>query len=214
MRSLLFLALLFGWGSVNAGDVLLKCINKEGTVTFTKTIRKGESCKSLMQTNTPIFEVPPVEEEKTESQAPATNFVLMCEESDYRDLRLLVPFDQWTKGQQELFGYQTRRNENPKRPYFALKYLNKKLSFNNQGSVFLDSDMPGQPNDLGWIGTIAVQEDSIILELKNTDMVRMRTLMKIDRYTGLYKALKFAPGKEDADEMETGKCEKYDHKLF
>lgn len=219
MRILLFLWLLFGWGSVNAGDVLLKCVNKDGLVTFTKTIRKGESCAPLLQKNSQAFEVPPVEERKAEVLRPPTNFVLMCQESEYTDFRLLdAPSNQWTKQQFETFRhlreYQKERNERPKRPYFALKYLENKLSYNWQGNVWLNNDVPGQPNDLGWVGTIYTREDSILLEIKNTDMGHMRTLLQVDRYTGLYKALKFSPGKEAADEMETGKCEKYNEKLF
>lgn len=212
MRSLLFLGLLIGWGYANAGDVLLKCINKDGLVTFTKTIRKGESCAPLLQKNSQAFEVPPVEERKAEVQRPPTNFVLMCQEIEYTDFRLTDP--QWAKARSDLLRYQMERNERLNRPYFALKYLDNKLSFNNQGVVFLDGNTPGQPNDLGWVGTIYVREDTILLEFKNTDMERMRTLLQIDRYTGLYKALKFAPGKEKADEMETGKCEKYSEKMF
>lgn len=224
-RTVVFLGALTLAGTAQAA--LYKCVNSSGVVTFTKTIRKGESCSPLLHNNTSVTEVSPVKEEKPSE--PQTNFVLMCQEIEYTDFQLFKKpidnfknsFDKLAKGQYQsleyqtkTLEYQTKRNENPKRPYFAVKYLNNKLSFNNNGAEWLDNAMPGQPNDLGWVGRIVVQEDSIALELKNTDMVRMRTFLQIDRYTGLYKTLSFPPSEESAVSGATGKCEKYSEKLF
>lgn len=223
----LLAAMLLGSNFAHAD--IFKCVSEDGQVVFRKSIFNGETCTKLdlnRVNNTKSAAAPQpkkVASEKTNMAAPSsaqpTDFVLVCEEIEFTDFRLFKSasgVSGWTKEQHSLFDYVKSRNENPKRPYFALKYVGGKLSFNKSGNAFLSNETPSKSNYLGWVGEIEIREDSIIFELKDVEIPsrRMRTNLKIDRYTGLYKDLSFAPDSEESDYGTTGKCAKYSEKLF
>ncbi|MDP1558249.1 MAG: hypothetical protein Q8K59_04990 [Nitrosomonas sp.] len=146
----------------------------------------------------------------------STDFVLMCEEINHVDLQLLRLHTKLPpEATNRLFETMNERNNNPRRPFLALKYVDKKLSFNSQGVEFLIKEIPGEPNMIGWLGEIWIKDDAIYFELINEEInSRMRTTLTIDRFTGLYKELKYSPSKEFPDYESTGKCIKYNERLF
>lgn len=147
------------------------------------------------------------------SFAHAEDIVLVCEEINFDDVRIYK-----TKAGSDAFhsllDFANARNNNPKRPYFALKYVKGKLSYNANGVVFLDNDTQGQKNALGWVGEIDIGDGSIRYEQYNVSAQHLQTNMKIDRYTGLYRKLQFSPDGEELHYEMTGKCKKYGEKLF
>jgi hypothetical protein len=143
--------------------------------------------------------------------------MLMCEENHFTDFRVFAsPPDNWTKAQRQLFDQMVKQNESATRPYFAVKYVKGKLSYNQSGNEFLVNETPGDPNTLGWLGKIDIKQDLILLELKNINQKtpRMRSVLSVDRYTGLYKKSFFSPDTGELEYESTGKCKSYSEKLF
>lgn len=145
--------------------------------------------------------------------AHAEDIVLMCEEISFDDVRLYKTKPGSTEFSR-LIDFINGRNNNPKRPYFALKYVKGKLSYNSNGVAFLDNDTLGQKNALGWAGEINIGDDSIRFEQNNVSAQHLQTSIKIDRYTGLYRALQFSPNGEELHHEMTGKCKKYSERQF
>lgn len=148
----------------------------------------------------------------------STDLVLMCEEINFDDLQLRrLGMKLPSETTKMLFEIMNERNNNPKRPFFALKYVDKKLSYNNEGVEFLINEIPGEPSIIGYLGEIWIKDDKIYFELTNEDRSSsLRTALTIDRFTGLYKKVQysFRDGREVPENEYTGKCTKYNERLF
>lgn len=217
----LLVAVLLGNNIAHAD--IYKCVSEDGKVAFRKSIFSSETCKKIEPntTNKPIeaSQLKIVQKPNVAAVPKSPDFNLICEEIEFTDFRLFKTApgtNGWTEGQLALFESAKRRNETQNRPYFAMKYIDGKLSLNKGGITFLANETPNQSNSLGWTGRIEIDENSILLDLKSihTSSPRMRTILKIDRYTGLYEDLAYAPDKEEPDYGTTGRCTKYNEKLF
>lgn len=149
----------------------------------------------------------------------STNFILMCEENEFVDSRLLRNVTELPKNTANtLFEIMNERNNNPKRPFLILKYINKKLSFNSEGVEFLINEFPGESNMIGWLGNIVIKDDKIYFELTNEKEINssLVTTLTIDRFTGLYKQIKYSlgEGREFPHFESIGKCIKHNERLF
>lgn len=157
------------------------------------------------------------EQPPASSPNAATDIVLMCEEIQERDIRLekrlsnaALTNSPWNKSDALEYERMKKRNENIKRPYFAIKYLGGKVSFNNDGANLLIDEAPGIPNSGGLVGRILIKEGTVYFDHER--ITGTRTTLTIDRYTGLYKSYTFH-GAELLFEAD-GKCKKFSEKQF
>ncbi len=144
----------------------------------------------------------------------STDLVLLCEEIEYEFLGINEFSDLQNPNLRNHLEWINERNTNPQRPFLALKYVDKKLSFNGNGVDFLTNQIPNEPNELGWVGKILIKDDAIKFELINVKQLRMRTILTIDRFTGLFKGFVYPPNKEFPESERTGKCSKQNERLF
>ena len=137
----------------------------------------------------------------------------MCEETNRVDYRV---FDkERSLEERDYFGKLVdERNNNPERPNFVLKYIDNNLSFYSEGNNFLINDMPGESNEIGWTGNISATNDKIMFELFSVKDRRYKTIISIDRFTGLFEESRYLPEKNLPDTEANGKCSKRNTRLF
>lgn len=138
----------------------------------------------------------------------STNLVLVCVEINLEFVRITEALNPTVRE------WLNERNTSSKRPLLVFKYIDNKLSFNSNGTDFFINDIPNEPNQMGWVGKILVKDSAIYFEFVNDRESHMRTTLTIDRFTGLYKELKYSPGHELPDFESTGKCAKQNERLF
>lgn len=222
-----FALVLLGSSTLALADVN-KCRDDSGQVKYSPTHLAGLDCtKSDMSPKeakqAPISKATKsskgqqTERPATKSPNAATDIVLMCEEIQERDIRLEKSMSNASRANLPLskldesqYRMNKERNENINRPYFAIKYRSGKVSFNNDGAWLLIDEAPRIPNSRGLVSDILINEDTIHFDFER--LTGTRTNTDIDRFTGLYKSYTF-----HADELlyeATGKCVKYNEKLF
>lgn len=205
-----------------------KCLDDNGQVKYSVAPLSGLNCTKI---DLSLKETKPVPSSKAtmfikgqQAEQPptilpnaATDIVLMCEEILHQDIRLQKSLQNstltnslWSEFDRRQYEIMKERNENIKRPYFAIKYLGGKISFNNNGAILLTNETPGIPNSRGLVGRILIKEDAVIIDIER--LSGTKTTSNIDRYTGLYKDYTFH-GDELLYEAE-GKCKKYSEKQF
>lgn len=219
--------ILLGSSTLAFADVY-KCHDDNGQVKYSPKHLTGLDCTNLgtspkeikPATNSKITRLTKDEQAEQPSTSPpnvAIDIVLMCEEIRERNIILQKRLSNaistntlWSKDDKLMYEREKERNESIKRPYFAIKYLGGKVSFNNDGTRLLIDETPGITNSRGLVGHILIKEDTIYFDHER--LAGTRTTIDIDRYTGLYKSYTFH-GDDLLYEAE-GKCVKYSEKLF
>jgi hypothetical protein len=106
-----------------------------------------------------------------------SDLILLCEEKNLSLSLNKTPT-------QEDFDFANRRNNSVNRPYIVIKYIDGKLSFNNNGTNLLIDEVPNHVNILSIAGDIEFTQDKIIFKWNRIS--GLRTEISIDRYTGFY----------------------------